>query len=146
MGPEDLMSLFEDLPDFPGKRAPKNRPKPKNQPSVIDDRYGGARGKEYVINGKKVILYTIGEVAKALGRKPVTIRMWETKAWIPKPSYRTSPPKTEQIPGKPSKGKRLYSQEQLDTLLEGVERYGISDHYTGDWVGFRNYIKEHWRK
>ena len=146
MGSKDVMDLFGDLPDYPGKKEPKNRPQKKLTNSVLDDRYSGARGKEYVINGERVMMYTVGEVAKALGRRPVTIRMWESKGWIPKTSYRTKPPQAVQIPGKPSKGRRLYSQDQLDTLLDGVERYGISDYLTGDWVGFRQYIKDNWKK
>lgn len=149
MGSKDvntLWDLFGDLPDFPGKKVPKNRPEAKSKDSVLDDRYHGAKGKEYVINGQKVILYTIGELAKALGKSPVTIRMWESKGWIPKTSYRTSPPKVEQLPGRAPKGRRLYSQEQLDILLDGMERYGISEHFTGDWEGFRQYIKDNWRK
>lgn len=146
MGSKDLMDLFGDLPDYPGNRTPKNRPKERTPDSVINDRYNGAKGKEYVIKGETMVLYTIGEVAKALGKRPVTLRMWESKGWIPKPSYRTSPPKAEQIPGKALRGRRLYSQYQLDTLIDGVERYGISEHFTGDWEGFRKYIQDNWKR
>lgn len=142
---KDILDLFNDIPDFPGKKLPKNRPSTKKiSNSILDDRYNGAKGKEYTINGEKVMLYTIGEVCKALGKKPVTLRMWESKGWLPKSSFRTPSPKGEQIPGKPSKGRRLYSQQQLDTLIDAVERFGVSQYATGDWDGFRDYIKEHW--
>jgi len=142
----DPLELFGDLPDFPGKRTPKNRPERAVQSSILADRYNGAKGKIYVINGEKHVFYTIGEVCKALGKKPVTLRMWESKGWIPKPSFRTPTPKSEQIPGKAVKGRRLYSQEQLDILIDGMERFGIANHYEGNWDGFRQYIKDNWKR
>ena len=143
---KDVLDLFGDLPDFPGKKQPKNRPEAQLQASVLNDRYNGAKGKEYIINGVRQTFYSIGEVCKALGKSPVTIRMWESKGWIPKPSFRTPTPQSEQIPGKVPKGRRLYSQDQLDTLIDGVERFGISEHYSGDWDGFRNHIKDNWKR
>jgi hypothetical protein len=143
----DPLELFGDLPDFPGKRLPKNRPEAKKAAnSILEDRYGGAKGKEYIINGEKLTFYTIGEVCKALGKSPVTLRMWESKGWIPKPSFRTPTPQSEQVPGKVPKGKRLYSQQQLDTLIEGMERFGVANHVTGDWAGFKQYIQDNWKR
>ena len=143
---KDVLDLFGDLPDFPGKKQPKNRPEAQLQSSVLNDRYNGAKGKDYIINGVRQTFYSIGEVSKALGKKPVTIRMWESKGWIPKPSFRTPTPKSEQIPGRVLKGRRLYSQDQLDTLIDGVQRFGIAEYYSGDWGGFINYIKDNWKR
>lgn len=144
---KDVLDLFGDLPDYPGKRAPKNRPTSGNPiKDTAEDRYNGAKGKEYVINGEKHMFYSIGEVCKALGKSPVTLRMWESKGWIPKPSFRTPPPNGQQVPGKAVKGRRLYSQSQLDTLLDAVEQFGVANYATGDWDGFKQYIKEHWTR
>lgn len=143
----DVLDLFGDLPDFPGKRAPKNRPQSKKLiDSGLGDRYNGAKGKEYVINGEKQMFYTIGELCKALGKRPVTLRMWESKGWIPKPSFRTPPPNGIQIPDKAQKGRRLYSQQQLDTLIDGVEQFGLNNPYHADWEAFKTYIKENWTR
>lgn len=141
----DPLDLFGDLPDFPGKRAPKNRPETKKiANSLLQDRYNGAKGKEYIINGEKQLFFTIGEVCKALGKRPVTLRMWESKGWIPKPSFRTPPPNGIQIPDKAQKGRRLYSQQQLDTLIDGVEQCGVNNPYHADWEAFKTYIKNNW--
>jgi hypothetical protein len=146
-GVDDFMGLFGDLPNFPGKRVPKNRP---NSTRLIDsglgDRYNGAKGKEYIINGKKETFYTIGEVCKALGKRPVTLRMWESKGWIPKSSFRTPPPSGVQIPEKATKGRRLYTQQQLDTLIDGVALFNIADRHRGDWEAFKQYIQENWKR
>lgn len=150
MGTEGLdpwLDLFKGTPDYPGKRTPKNRPEPKGQKdSLLDDRYNGAKGKEYVINGERKMMYTIGQLCKALGKSAVTLRMWESKGWIPKPSFRTPPPSGPQIPGKTSKGRRLYTQEQLDILIDAVEQYNIADPHHGDWEGFKKHIQENWKK
>jgi len=146
-GLDNFMGLFGDLPNFPGKREPKNRPTSVKIPnSPLDDRYNGAKGKEYIIGGERLMMYTIGEICKALGKSSVTVRMWESNGWIPKSSFRTPPPNTPQIPGKASKGRRLYTQQQLDTLIDAVAQYNIAEPHKGDWDGFKQYIQENWKR
>lgn len=146
-GVDNLMGLFGDLPNFPGKRVPKNRPdSPAVVNSVIENRYNGIKGKEYIINGEKMMMYTIGQVCAALDKSAVTLRMWESKGWIPKSSFRTPPPNGVQIPGKASKGRRLYTQQQLDTLIDGVALFNIADRHRGDWEAFKQYIQENWKR
>lgn len=141
--PRDPLELFNDLPDYPGKTPPKNRPT-TNKSSLGDEQLGGAKGKEFIISGSKVQLYTVGQVAKALGRKPGTIRMWELKGWIPKATYRSPAPKAETLKGKTPKGRRLYSQAQVECMFTGADRFKIDDPIRANWDGFRNYIKDNW--
>ena len=146
-GVDGLMGLFGDLPNFPGKRVPKNRPdSPEVVNSVLENRYNGIKGKEYIINGEKLMMYTIGQVCAALGKSAVTLRSWESQGWIPKSSFRTPPPNNVQIPGKASKGRRLYTQQQLDTLIDGVSLFNIADRHRGDWEAFKQYIQENWKR
>ena len=49
---DKALEMFGDLPDFPGSRAPKNRPSSKKQNSLLSDRFNGARYKVYRINGE----------------------------------------------------------------------------------------------
>lgn len=95
--------------------------------------------------GQTKRFYTIGAVASALGKKPVTIRSWEQKGWLPQASYRTPPPQRQQIPGKTPRGKRLYSQAQLEFLVEAYGNYVLSPAKT-NWPGFRTYIKRYYPK
>ncbi len=138
----DPLELLGDLPDWPGSTPPKNRGTSK--PKSALDRFNGAKPKIYRIAGVDKELFTVGQLAKALGRKAITIRMWESQGWIPKATYRTPPPAGEQIPGKPSKGRRLYSIEQLELLLQAAEHFKIDDPTNNDWVGFRQHIKNNW--
>lgn len=138
----DPLELLGDLPDWPGNTPPKNRS--TTQKPISSEKYNGAKSKTYRISGIDRELLTVGELAKALGRKAITIRMWENQGWIPKATYRTSPPSGQQIPGKPSKGRRLYSIEQLETLLKAASLYSIDQPSKANWDGFKQYVKNNW--
>jgi hypothetical protein len=143
--PKDPLDFFNDLPDFPGRTPPKNRKADsKGNTSFLDDRFNGAKSKKMKVNGIEREFFTVGELAKAINRKPVTIRMWESNGWIPKARYRTAPPKKETIPGKAVKGRRLYSLEQVEFLLTALSRYEIDDPAKANWDGFRQHIKNEW--
>jgi hypothetical protein len=142
--PRDPLELFGDLPDFPGKTPPKNRPAKRSDGVLAEDRFNGAKSKVLIVQGVPRQFFTVGEVAKALNRKPGTIRMWELKGWIPKAKYRTQPPKKEQIPGKPLKGRRLYTLEQVEFLLTALSRFEIDDPAQANWDGFRQHIQTQW--
>lgn len=139
----DALDVFKNLPDFPGKTAPKNRPV-TTRDSLLEDRFNGAKSKMMKVNGIERQFFTVGELAKALNRRPVTIRMWESKGWIPKAKYRTPAPKSEQIPGKAVKGRRLYSLEQVEFLLTALSRFEIDNPAKANWEGFRQHIKDQW--
>ena len=139
----DPLDFFNDLPDFPGKTPPKNR-KITQRDSLIEDRLNGAKSKKLIVNGVQREFFTVGELAKALNRKPGTIRMWELNGWIPKAKYRTPPPKKEQIPGKVPKGRRLYSLEQVEFLQTALLRFELDDPAKANWIGFRQHIKNEW--
>ena len=68
-------------------------------------------GKQYLIDNEDVTLYTIGELARFIGREPVTIRMWESTGMIPKATYRD-----------PS-NRRLYSVIQMEGLRDLCAKY-----------------------
>ena len=140
----DPLELLGDLPDWPGNTPPKNRPNaPKKVPT---EKFNGAKSKTYRISGVDREMFTVGQLAKALGRKAITIRMWENQGWIPKATYRTPPPSGQQIPGKPSKGRRLYSIEQLELLLNAASTFMIDEQSKADWDGFKQHIRTNWPK
>jgi hypothetical protein len=130
--------------DYPGRTPPRNRsnsPKPKTR---LDEIMRDAKAKSYKVNGELRDFYTIGELAKLLSRKAVTIRMWERNGWIPHANYRTPAPKGEQIPGVEPKGRRLYSREQVEFLLTAVEIYSLNSQAEADWSGFKKHTTTKW--
>jgi len=136
------------IEDYPGKRPPKNRTTRK--PKKLDDPFFGVKSSHYVIKGERVEVFTIGQLAKVLGKKTGTVRSWETKGIIPKPIYRTAPPNRGQLPGVEAKGRRIYTRKQVDlivlavnTILEGKDpRVVTSD----NWNKLKQYIKDNWKK
>lgn len=62
--------------------------------------------KEYKIGGKLVTLYTVGELASAIGRVPVTVRKWELFGNIPRAALRDKA------------GRRLYYKEEVNALVK----------------------------
>ena len=136
-------SSLDDLPDWPGNTPPKNRAG-KKPAAELSDKFNGARSKVYRIQGVDREFFSVGELARALSRQPVTIRMWEQRGWIPKVRYRTPAPAGTQIPGKPTKGRRLYSREQVELLIDAVEAFRLNDQKKADWDGFKKHIRANW--
>lgn len=64
-------------------------------------------------SGEKIELFYIGALASALGRSTNAIRKWEIAGVIPDPCF------------KDERGRRLYSQEQIDAIVKCAERAKI---------------------
>ena len=72
-----------------------------------------SKNKTCVLNGEKVRLYYIGKLAKRLNRTTTSIRIWESKGIIPESWF------------KDKFGKRLYTQEQIDIIVQCAEECNI---------------------
>jgi hypothetical protein len=146
VGVEGLDDFFDDLPNYPGKRLPKNR---KNTKTKSGSPLQDLRPVSYKINGVIHEFYTIGQLARALNRRVGTIRSWESKGHIPIASYRTSAPKQKTFWGKKGpQGRRLYSRAQVEFLIAAVSSH-LGDNVrlaSADWTAFKKYIKQHWPK
>lgn len=70
--------------------------------------------KTCTINGESVKLYYIGKLAKSLNRTTTAIRIWENKGVIPESWFRDK------------FGKRLYTQEQIDIIVQCAKECGIA--------------------
>lgn len=119
---EFLTDMVESLDDYyPGSR--QKRTTKTTQPGPADDEPVWADPqyrREYAIEegGDPVEFWTVGALALALNRKPVTIRLWERKGIIPRPNFRT--PADGAIAGK-----RLYTREQVEGLARIAEEEGL---------------------
>jgi hypothetical protein len=70
-------------------------------------------GKEYVINGVELEMFTIGELAKRLDRQRQTLRKWEKQGIIPQAIYRSGA------------DRRLYTKNQIEAIVNCVMKYEI---------------------
>lgn len=72
----------------------------------------------YKVNGIDTEFYTVGQVAKALNRSPVTIRKWERLGWIPIAAFRS--PARQKV-----KSHRLYTRAQLEAMVRIAWEEGL---------------------
>lgn len=70
------------------------------------------------INGEELSLFYIDRLASELGRTPQTIRKWEVSGILPKPIFRDK------------LGRRLYSQEQINAIVECAEKSNVRQGYS----------------
>ena len=69
-------------------------------------------------NGEVIDLYPIGVLAKALDRTALTIRRWEREGIIPDTFFVNS------------RGHRMYSQEQIDIIVQCANEAQIKKGYS----------------
>jgi hypothetical protein len=138
---KDPLEVFfgKEPTPYPGSLPPKNRVE-RN----IEDPVDNLPSREYLVDGVPTKFYTVGALAKALGRSPVTIRSWEAKGWLPAASFRSPPPKSQQIPGKASRGVRLYSRPQIDFLVSAFYAFRLDHVRDHDWPGFKQHIQDNY--
>lgn len=121
--PRDGLEAFEDIAQeyFPGSTRPivrhQNRPEEKTHKTHIDGDWDD-KPRIYVVNGEKREFFTVGHLAVALQRRPVTIRKWEKEGWVPKPTFR--------VPSADPRGaRRLYTREQVEGMIRIAAEEGI---------------------
>jgi hypothetical protein len=86
-------------------------------------------GKKMQANGKEYEFFTIGDLARLLNRKPVTIRKWEAEGVIPKAVY-IMPSKIKDTRGI----RRLYSRQQIEGLVVIAREEGVLEpNANGKW-------------
>ena len=130
--------------DYPGSTPPRNRGDSPRPRGPLDDVISTVKSKHYKVGGELREFYSIGQLAKLLNRKAVTIRKWESNGWIPHANYRTPAPKGVGVQGGEPKGRRLYSREQVEFLLTAVETYSLNNQREADWVGFKHHAATKW--
>lgn len=114
----DIEDEFRELADeyYPGsKRKKSDRPAPVVLQAAHEwDR----RPKIFKVSGEDKEFFTIGALAKALNREPVTIRMWMQTGILPEARYRTSDKGTQA-------GRRLWSRAQIEGLVQIAREEGV---------------------
>lgn len=120
---------FEDIAEttdyYPGSRQPilrhPNRPAEEGRKRVtgIDPEWD-AKPRLFAVNGSEKEFFTVGQLASALGRRPVTIRMWEREGIIPKATFQIKAKNDD-----PRGRRRLYSRAQVEGLVKIAMEEGV---------------------
>jgi hypothetical protein len=127
-------------PSRPGNFSTHERREEDSKGDMLD----ALPSRKYLVDGVPKSFYTVGALARALGRSPVTIRSWESKGWIPSAAFRAPAPRSQQIPGKASMGHRLYSREQIEFLVHAFYLFRLDKVKGHDWPGFRQHIQDNY--
>lgn len=120
----NALEEFDDL--IPGTRRSRAEfhEGRRSEPELVAPspaRRWDARPREMSLNGVNTEFFTIGSVATALGRSPITIRSWIDKGWLPPARYRTPG-----IPGtRGNAGLRLWTRAQIEVIIAAAASSGL---------------------
>lgn len=116
---------------YPGSKRKRREPEvsASKDTSWEDDAF-----EKVLPNGKKIQMYTLGSLAKALGRPTKTVRYWVENSILPTSPYRL--PSKPGANGKVYAGRRLYSKAMVEATvglfikagLLGIDRIEWSSH------------------
>jgi len=117
---------------FPGSRVSKVEfyasRKAVSAPQKAAERRWDRNPRIQAYRGANVEFFTIGALAEALGKKPVTIRSWITKGWLPPARFRTP-----SIPGtRGNAGRRLWTRGQIETIVSVATKCGVLEEWQPD--------------
>lgn len=132
---DDTFAYLDEY--YPGSKR-KRRPAPVPVKPVTgweDDFF-----EKYLPNGNLVKMYTIGSLAKAIGRPTKTLRFWIESGNIPTSPYRL--PATTSAKGKEYAGRRLYSQAMVEVTIDLFHKYGLLGKNRVEWSNYRNLTNE----
>lgn len=124
----DIESAFSELDDYyPGSRR-KRRDAPV---AVAQDEAWDEKPLVKFMDGQEVEFFLLGSLAKALGKSPVTIRLWERKSYIPRSPYRL--PSHTNSKGKEIPGKRVFTRELIQIAVEEFSKRGLLGAARVEW-------------
>jgi hypothetical protein len=144
---DDLIdSVIADLEDYyPGSKRKRRTPEvvePKAEVSWDSRPY-----VKPLPNGKDIELFSVGALAKALGRPFITIRKWNESGYLPTSPYRLPTKKNKN--GEEHKGRRLYSRAMIEATVALFAQFGVLQSARIDWSSNRQLttaLVEAWAK
>lgn len=146
MSDDPMSDVFKEL-SFPGKRPLRSlETKAPLEGAPVNEGWD-ERPERWMLHGALVDFFTVGHLSVALGKQPVTIRSWEAKGWLPLTMYRTPKPRKQQVPGKESQGRRLYTREQVEVVIQAASKYGVlvNNGRNADWKSFTRTVLAGWK-
>jgi len=139
--PDPILAAFDDIA-VPGKRPRREVVKPAE---VVTEAWDVKPVWKF-LKGQATEFFTIGHLAASLNRRPVTIRSWEDKKILPVSRYRAPAPKGEQVPGKKTMGKRLYTRAQIEVVIKAAAQTGVlANSKDADWRTFTKLVVHGWK-
>lgn len=144
---DDLFPELSDKAKYPGGVAPRRTTPAATRTTPVDPEWD-ASPKIMKLKGEDTEFFPIISLARALGRKSVTVRSWEAKGWLPLSMYRTPAPKKMYIEGKKPMGQRLYTRAQIEAVVAAATECGALDPSikSPDWKLFTKRVVDSWKQ
>ena len=139
----DIDEVFGDL--YPGSK--RRRRQPVARPAQEYEPAWDASPTIKIYQGEETEFFNLGHLAAALGKKPVSVRLWERKGYLPAAPFRL--PGYVNNQGKEVPGRRLYSRELIDIAVEEFRERGLLHKRRVDWNKHPDLpiaIAERWKK
>lgn len=155
MSEDPILARFAEL-ERPGRRPLLSEMR-QAQTNDGDESEDGERrwdSKPIKLTRKGVLtdFFTVGDLALALGRRPVTIRSWEDKGWLPRTQLQTRPPERTEALGRKPVGRRLYTRHMVEVVVRAAKVSGVMNYNTvkknqalPDWPRFTNLVLDGWK-
>lgn len=114
---EEVEALAEQY--YPGSKRKIDRTdtETKSKPNIDG---WDAKPRVYKKDGKDTEFFTVGHLAIAMNRKPLTIRQWERKGIIPKSTYQRAGRN-----GNQHGRRRLYTRPQIEGMIQIAGEEGL---------------------
>jgi hypothetical protein len=122
----DIDEVFGDL--YPGS---KQRRRMVERPVLEVEPAWDATPTIKNYNGKPTEFFNLGAFAKAIGKKPVSLRLWERRGYLPTAPYRL--PGFTDSQGNEIAGRRLYSRALIDIVVEEFARRDLLGKKRVEW-------------
>lgn len=130
----DLLETFGELEDefYPHSKQRRRESVEARRARMTSEKKAARAGENWDARPKKwthpvthqtLELFPIGALAKALGRRSVTIRSWIDKGWIPKAGYVTKPVRNT----RGNAGRRLWNRKQIEGMQKIATEEGLLD-------------------
>lgn len=114
--------IFDGLA-YPGKRKPKVHEAPVAK--AVDTKWDAKPTKRYKRKGAPGEFFTISALCQALGYSEQSIRAWEKQNLLPATPFRSPRTKRPNAAGRSTKGRRLWTREQIEGILLLAEEHKV---------------------
>lgn len=130
---------FAELDEYyPGSKR-KRREAPLKK-EVVKESWEADAFSKTLPNGVSVDMYTLGSLAKAIGRPTKTVRFWVESGNLPTSPYRL--PDKVGSNGKVYAGRRLYSRAMVEATINLFSKYGLLGTSRIEWSNYRKLSDE----
>ncbi len=124
---DEVEKMFDGF--YPGSKTPTrhvSRPVAPPAPDPVDVPWDAKPIKRTVQSQRgpvTVEFYAISALAKALGKRPTTLRAWMDKKWLPEARYRDIP--KNHPDGSQIEGVRLWTHGQIEAIVRIAQEEGL---------------------